>query len=98
MPIIRENITRYGIHGISAAVEASDVQVLEFEQDPASSHARVAAAAEHLIARTRADALVLGCAGMTSLRNTLTSSLGHPVIDDVGSAVKLASALADASN
>jgi allantoin racemase len=40
-----------------------------------------------------AEALVLGCAGMTGLQRTVTRKPGLPVVDGVGAAGKLAESL-----
>ncbi len=43
-----------------------------------------------------AEAVILGCAGMTDLADRLTQETGVPVIESVKAAVKLAEALAAA--
>ena len=59
--------------------------------DSASSRNAVRALVED-----HAEAIVLGCAGMTDLCGELTRELGVPVIDGVGVAVKFAEALVGA--
>ena len=46
------------------------------------------------LAEDRAEAIVLGCAGMAKLARDLAARHGCPVIDGVGAAVKLVEMLA----
>jgi allantoin racemase len=46
------------------------------------------------LAEDGAEALVLGCAGMTGFAEPLSQALGVPVVDGVAAAVQLAEALA----
>ena len=63
--------------------------------DPASDAvARIGADIDRAIRDDRAEAIVLGCAGMADLAARLTERHGIPVIDGVCSAVKLAEACA----
>ena len=52
--------------------------------------ARISAEIDHAIADDRAEAIVLGCAGMADLAAALAAEHGLPVVDGVGAAVKLA--------
>ena len=61
--------------------------------DPASNaSAQISAEIELAKREDRAEAIVLGCAGMAELAARLTEKHGLPVIDGVASAVKLAEA------
>ena len=55
--------------------------------------AQIEAAATQALRQDRSGAIVLGCAGMAGLCQTLQQRLGVPVIDGVGAAVKLAEGL-----
>ncbi|MGF1575412.1 MAG: aspartate/glutamate racemase family protein, partial [Cyanophyceae cyanobacterium] len=46
--------------------------------------------AEQVLVRLCPDVLVLGCAGMTGMAQSLTAKLGIPVIDPVVAAISLA--------
>lgn len=75
-----------GLPVLALEAAASDEQVFE----------RVRACAERAVMEDGCGALVLGCAGMAPLCERLSATLGLPVIDGVGVAVKLAEALAGA--
>jgi allantoin racemase len=93
VPIIEENLVRYGISRKCARVRACEVPVLDLE-DPASGAAgRISAEIKEAIQADGCDAIVLGCAGMADLANELGRSHDIPVIDGVAAAVKMAEAL-----
>ncbi len=85
-------VHRYGMSS-RAKVRAADIPVLSLE-DPTSDalprlHAEIAAA----ITQDRAEAIILGCAGMADLAAELSHKFGVPVIDGVSAAVKHAETL-----
>lgn len=100
VPVIRENLERYGFAGRCAAVRACDVPVLDFEHARASAEARLAEEIAAALAEDGdgegdgADAIVLGCAGMADLAARFTARFGLPVLDGVALAVRSAEALA----
>ena len=93
---ISDNLRRYGLDAKCAGIRATDIPVLKLEEnDPASLaeiRAEIAAAIEH----DRAEAIVLGCAGMADLMRQLSDEFGIPVIDGVSCAVGLAETLVSA--
>ncbi len=90
---ISDNLNRYGLAAKCASVRATDIPVLKLEEsDPASLagiRAEIAAAVEH----DKAEAIVLGCAGMADLMQQLSKEFGIPVIDGIACAVGMAEAL-----
>ena len=89
---IETNLMKYGLASRCAKVRASEVPVLALE-DPASNAAvQISAEIERAKNEDRAEAVVLGCAGMADLAARLTEKHSLPVIDGVASAVKLAEA------
>ena len=94
VPVIQENIERYGFAGRCAAVRASGVPVLALEDDPEVAAGLIRAEAARAIAEDKCDAIVLGCAGMANLAETIGAAFGVPAIDGVAAAVLLAEALA----
>lgn len=90
---ISDNLKRYGLDAKCASVRATDIPVLKLEEgDPASIdqiRAEIAAA----IAQDKAEAIVLGCAGMADLMQALSAEFGLPVIDGISCAVGMAEAL-----
>jgi allantoin racemase len=84
---------RYGVAG-RCTVRAAEVPVLALEDSPAATATKVEAAVARALAADRAEAIILGCAGMTDLAAALARKFGVPVIDGVVAAVKLVEALA----
>src|SRR5262249_28400492 len=72
-----------------ARVRAADVPVLALENVASDARARIDAEIACALAEDRAEAIVLGCAGMARLARDLSARHGCPVIDAVGAALKL---------
>lgn len=86
-------VRRYGFEHACVALRAADVPVLALEDPAGEAVAAIEAEARYAVEQGRADAIVLGCAGMAGLCRTLESRVGVPVIDGVAAAVGLVSAL-----
>ncbi|HEX4766458.1 MAG TPA: aspartate/glutamate racemase family protein [Lichenihabitans sp.] len=93
VPAIQHNLAKYGLASRCARVRASDVAVLDLEIPGSDARARISAEIGRAIAHDRAEAIVLGCAGMADLAAALAREHGVPVVDGVGAAVKLAESL-----
>ncbi len=93
VPVIAENIAAYGVGSHCQRVRASDVPVLDFEQAGSSARDRLSDEITRALAQDGADAIVLGCAGMSDLAADLSAQHGVPVIDGVAAACGLAAAL-----
>ncbi|WP_029349891.1 aspartate/glutamate racemase family protein [Bosea sp. 117] len=94
IPVIEANLMRYGLDRRCSGVRASDVAVLELEDPASDAHARISAEIARAVREDKAEAVVLGCAGMADLARALADEHGVPVIDGVASAVALAEGLA----
>ncbi|WP_210880264.1 aspartate/glutamate racemase family protein [Roseovarius autotrophicus] len=94
VPIIEDLVEKYGAGRRCRRVRAVDMPVLAIEEDQTTAAACLTA--EILAARDvdRAEAVILGCAGMSALCARLTAETGMPVIDGVTAAIRLAEALA----
>lgn len=90
--LIDNLVHRYGM-GARAKVRASDIPVLELEDSSSGAIGKLRAEIERALAEDGAEAIVLGCAGMTDLAKQLQSIYGIPVVDGVAAAVKQAEAL-----
>jgi allantoin racemase len=90
--LIDNLIQRYGMGG-RAKVRASDIAVLELEDAASGAIGKLRAEIERALEEDGAEAIVLGCAGMTDLARELQEIYGVPVIDGVAAAVKQAEAL-----
>jgi allantoin racemase len=90
--VIENNLLKYGLAGRCANVRACEVPVLSLDDPASDAAARIGAEIELAKQEDRAEAIVLGCAGMADLAARLSQRHGLPVLDGVASAVKLAEA------
>ncbi len=86
VPVLEMLAARYGAAG-RCTVRASDLPVLALEG--AAAETRIAAEIELALRGDHAEAIVLGCAGMSDLAGALSRQFAVPVVDGVGAAVKL---------
>ena len=94
VPIIEDLVSAYGAERQCRGVHAVNLPVLAFETDEGTARAKLLHAVRAAQKSDNVDAVVLGCAGMTSLTRWLSAECGIPVIDGVTAAVTLAEALA----
>jgi allantoin racemase len=85
-------VRRYGM-AERARVRAADIPVLSLEDPASGADQKLAAEIARAIDEDRAEAIVLGCAGMANLAAAYQQRFGLPVIEGVGAAVKQAEAL-----
>jgi allantoin racemase len=83
---------RYGM-AERARVRAADIPVLALEDPASGAEQKLAAEIARAVDEERAEAIVLGCAGMANLALAYRRRFGLPVIEGVGAAVKHAEAL-----
>lgn len=93
VPALEHNLQRYGLIARCARVRSSEVAVLELEHPASDACNRISAEIGRAVAEDRAEAIVLGCAGMTDLADTLAKEHGLPVLDGVSCAIGLAEAM-----
>lgn len=93
VPALEHNVHKYGFAHRCARVRACEVPVLELENPASGARARISGEIARAKAEDRAEAIVLGCAGMAELAASLSAEHGLPVIDGVAAAVKLAEAM-----
>jgi allantoin racemase len=93
VPAIELNLVRYGLAARCARVRAAEVPVLALEERRGDACERIDAQIVAAKSDDRAEAIVLGCAGMADLAAELASRHGLPVIDGVAAGVALAEAL-----
>ncbi len=86
---IEHNLMKYGLAGRCGGVRACEVPVLDLEAPQSGARDLIVAEARRSIVEDRAEAIVLGCAGMTDLAQDLSNV---PVLDGVSCAVALAEA------
>lgn len=93
IPVIQENIMRYGLSARCGKVRASNVPVLELERPGSMARETISDEIASALLHDNSDAIVLGCAGMADLAADLSARHHVPVIDGVAAAVKLAEGL-----
>ena len=93
VPIIEDLVREYGADHACRSVRSVNMPVLALEQDPEIAEKRLLREIEAARVQDGAEAIVLGCAGMSDLCHRLQEKSGMPVIDGVSAAVKLAEAM-----
>lgn len=89
---VEANVHRYGM-GSRCNVRAADIPVLSLEDPNSNARDRLRNEIAAALREDKAEAIVLGCAGMADLVMELRHEFGVPVIDGVAAAVKQAEAL-----
>mgnify|MGYP001044722783 CR=1 FL=1 len=89
IPALEHNLVRYGLASRCGGVRAAEVPVLALEDPHSSARDRVSGEIDRAIRDDRAEAIVLGCAGMADLARSLSAEHGLPVIEGVSAAVRL---------
>lgn len=83
VPVIEDNIRDYGLASHLARVRASEVPVLELENDLETAERMILAEAKRAERDDKIDALILGCAGMVHVTQSVHRALGIAVLDPV---------------
>jgi allantoin racemase len=89
---VEELVRRYGMSR-KARVRVAGVAVLALEDPHSGATGKLRNEIALALEEDRAEAIVLGCAGMADLAASLQREFGVPVVDGVGAAVKHAEAL-----
>lgn len=95
VPGLENNLQRYGLARKCVRVRATDIPVLKLEEGDPATLDKIRLEIRDAIEQDRAEAIVLGCAGMADLMEQLSNEFGLPVIDGVAVGVALAEALAN---
>ncbi|NDR57737.1 aspartate/glutamate racemase family protein [Aliiruegeria sabulilitoris] len=93
IPVIEQNIERYGMGGFLGRVHASELPVLETEDQSGSAAGRIVETSRAALAQGNCDCIILGCGGMSHLAPGIQRELAQPVIDGVTAAARLARAI-----
>lgn len=94
IPVLEQNLSRYGLASRCARVRAAEVPVLSLEEPDSPARERISREIGAALREDGAEAIVLGCAGMADLCSALAREHGVPIIEGVSAAVKLAESLA----
>ena len=93
IPAIEHNLLKYGLAVRCGRVRACEVPVLALEGREADAMRRIDVEIEGAKREDRAEAVVLGCAGMADFAAELSARHELPVIDGVAAAVVLVEGL-----
>ncbi len=88
VPILEENINRYGLSTYLSKVRASEVPVLDLEANPESASRFIVEEATRAEAEDNVSAVILGCAGMVGVFHDVKSMLSVETIDPVACAAR----------
>jgi allantoin racemase len=91
--IARHLVEAYGMSRHCRGIRATDLAVLDLERPDSSASTAILEECRRAVREDRADAIVLGCAGMADLAKRIGDELRVPVVDGVTAAVKLVEAL-----
>ncbi|MDV3350314.1 aspartate/glutamate racemase family protein [Leptolyngbyaceae cyanobacterium CCMR0082] len=91
--MVEKTIQKTGLTARCASVRTTKLSVLDTEQDRTATLDILIKASQLAIQQDGAEAICLGCAGMSGLEKQLEARLGVPVIDAVAAAVKMAESL-----
>ena len=95
VPGLENNLLRYGLAQKCVRVRATDIPVLKLEEGDPATLFKIRSEIREAIDLDKAEAIVLGCAGMADLMARLSDEFGLPVIDGVAAGVTFAEALAN---
>lgn len=96
VPVIEDLVADYGAAHHCRRVRAIDLPVLGLEENPARAEALLLSEIGRARVEDHAEAIVLGCAGMSELCDRLAHQSGIAVIDGVTAAIKIAEAMVGA--
>lgn len=94
VPALEHNLVKYGLAARCAGIRASDIPVLDLELEGSDARNRISEEIRLSIEQDKSEAIVLGCAGMTDLAQSLSNEHNVPVLDGVACAVKLVESMA----
>lgn len=88
-------VSRYGFGEHCSGIRTTPMRVLDLAESPDTAIAKVIAECRKAMAEDKAEAIVLGCAGMSAYREYIEQEIGIPVIDGTVAALKLCEAMVD---
>lgn len=95
VPLIEKAVEQSGLLGKCSSVRSISACVLDTENNPELVERELMEISLKALECDKAEAICLGCSGMTKFAEQLEQKLGVPVFDGVVSAVKLAESLVD---
>jgi len=98
IPLMRENVIKYGFQDHLASFQAIGMGVLDLQIDPEETKRRIVQAAKKAIEQDGAEVIILGCTQYFGFYQELQDALGVPVIDAALAALNYAEFLVDLRN
>ncbi|PJG59176.1 aspartate/glutamate racemase family protein [Aeromonas cavernicola] len=93
VPLIEDRLRLAGLLQRCASIRASGLGVLELEEHPERAIDAIAAQAVLAVEQDKAEVIILGCGGMSGLRERVSQRTGVPIVDGVAAAVTIAESL-----
>ena len=93
VPILKSNLLKRGFDRICVNVNSVDVPVLDLENDSSNALSMIENEIVRSINEDKAEAIVLGCAGMADFAEKLEEKFSIPVIEGVSASIILAEGL-----
>lgn len=82
VPMMADMVNQYGLNSRLASIEPLGMNVLELEKNRQESIEQLIVVGKRAIEKG-AEVLILGCAGMTGMKEDIQAALGVPIIDPV---------------
>lgn len=95
IPLMRENVIKYGFQDHLASFRAIDMGVLDLQVDPDETKRRIVQAAKKAMELDGAEVIILGCTMQFGFYQELQGTLRVPVIDVACAALNYAEFLID---
>ena len=93
VPILKNNLLKRGFDRICVNVSSVNVPVLDLENEESNALFAIEDEIQRSITNDKAEAIVLGCAGMADFAEKLEKKFSVPVIEGVSSSIILAEGL-----
>lgn len=93
VPLIEDRLRLAGLLQRCASIRASGLGVLELEESPERAVEAIICQAEQAVEQDKAEVIILGCGGMSGLRERVHQRTGVPIVDGVAAAVTIAESL-----
>ena len=93
VPILKNNLLKRGFDRICVNVSSVNVPVLDLENEESNALLAIEDEIQRSITDNKAEAIVLGCAGMADFAEKLEKKFSIPVIEGVSSSIILAEGL-----
>ncbi len=98
IPVMEENVEKYGFRKRLASFRSVGLGVLEFHEDEEKTRQRLIREAKYAVEKDRAEVIILGCTIQYGFYRELQEEIGVPVIDAVLAPFKRAEFMVELKN